>query len=145
MEKISGPFPFLYKIILIDDDVEDQELFSSALQDFDHQLIKFSSGKAALNYLQPLPRPQHPLVIITDYQMPEMSGVDLLYALKNNLQLYHIPVIIYSSAMNNLLQERLKRFGAAGCFAKSEHLDELKNFLKVLGVIFENSIFHVRE
>jgi two-component system chemotaxis response regulator CheV len=141
MEKSVSTFNYVHRIVLIDDDIDDHEIFLDSLQDLNHLIRTFTSGKRALHYLYQLQRSDHPSVIVTDYEMPEMDGMEVLKAIKQSPLLYHIPVIIYSSEMNPGLQQKLKANGAAGCFVKSDHLEDLKEFLLVLGVIFENSIF----
>jgi two-component system chemotaxis response regulator CheV len=141
MEKRVSTFNYVHRIVLIDDDIDDHEIFLNSLQNLNHPIRTFTSGKRALHYLHQLQRSDHPSVIVTDYEMPEMDGMEVLKAIKQSPLLYHIPVIVYSSGMNLVLQQKLKANGAAGCFVKSDHLEDLKEFLLVLNVIFENSIF----
>ena len=141
MERSINLFTYEHRIVLIDDDVDDQKIFNDSLGEYNHQIKNFTSAKRALYYLHQLQRADHPSVIVTDFKMPGMNGMEILKAIKESPLLYHIPVIVYSTEMSLLLQQKLKANGAAGCFIKSDHLEDLKEFLLVLGVIFENSIF----
>lgn len=141
MKSLVSSFDYEHKIVLIDDDIEDHGIFNNSLHQLNHQIKNFTSAKTALYYLNRLQRTDHPSIIVTDFEMAEMNGMAVLQIVKESPLLYHIPVIVYSSRMNNTLQQRLKASGAAGCFTKSKELEDLKEFLLVLGIIFENSIF----
>jgi CheY-like chemotaxis protein len=126
--------------VLVDDDVDDQEMFAENMSGLEHRLQVFSSGSEALFYLKHISRQDHPSLIVLDYNMPGMNGLDVLICLKQNDFLRHIPVVLYSSEMNDQLQTKLKAWGAVGCFQKSSDLQEMKEFLQVLGIIFEHSV-----
>ena len=70
---------FAYKILVLDDD----NLVTSSLkslfmlEDF-ADVVLFNSAKDALNYLKENPRD----VIISDYMMPEINGLEFLSAAK---------------------------------------------------------------
>ena len=134
-------FSYEHSIVLIDDDIDDHEIFNHSVHEFNHHVKNFLSARRALRYLNQLHREDHPSIIVTDYEMPEMNGMTLLQSVKESPLLYHIPVIVYSAAMNIVLENKLKENGAAACFVKSNHLNDLKELLFVLGVIFENSVF----
>ena len=140
MERVNM-FSYEHSIVLIDDDIDDHEIFNNSVHEFNHHVKNFLSARRALRYLNQLHREDHPSIIVTDYEMPEMNGMTLLQSVKESPLLYHIPVIVYSATMNIVLENKLKENGAAACFVKSNHLNDLKEFLFVLGVIFENSVF----
>ena len=141
MKSNVSSFDYEHRIILIDDDIENHEIFNTSLHELHHQIRNFTSAKKALYYLSTLQRKDRPSIIVTNFEMQEMDGMAVLQVVKESPSLYHIPVIVYSSAMNNSLQQRLKANGAAGCFIKSDGLEDVKEFLLILGIIFENSIF----
>ncbi len=66
------------RILLVDDDVRVREVTSLALQEMGHQVIEASSAEAAL---QRLAREDVDLVI-TDFGMPRISGLDLAAELR---------------------------------------------------------------
>jgi CheY-like chemotaxis protein len=132
--------PLDYNIVLVDDDIDDQMIFTQTLN-LNRQIQVFSSGSAALAYLQNLSREQHPQLIVLDYQMPGLNGLDVLKKLKENNTLYHIPVILYSSEINEWLEAQLKAYGAIKCFKKTIDLKEMKEYLQILGIVFKSSVF----
>lgn len=142
MELTEAQHEFTYKIMLVDDDVDDQIMFTEAVADMNCQVHVFNSGLSALLYLKNLTREDHPHVIVLDYEMPAYNGLDVLKRLKLKENFHHIPVIVYSSEMTQSLSETLMQHGAAQCFKKSIHLRDLKEYLQILRVVFRNSDFH---
>lgn len=39
----------------------------------------------------------HPDIVVTDQMMPEMTGTEMLQAMRNDFQISHIPVIILTA------------------------------------------------
>ena len=74
-------------------------------------------------------------VIISDINMPEVNGLDLLYQLKNNDTLKEIPVImITTEGSSERMQEAFER-GAKGFIKKPFLPEEIKKVLhQVIGV-----------
>src|ERR1700752_2177664 len=87
-------------IIIIDDNKSDQGLLKSIL---DHHKVAnktlfFSDGKEALTYL--LSTADEPFIILSDFQMPDMSGIQLLKNIYENefLRKKTIPFIFFTGA-----------------------------------------------
>src|SRR5687768_10254806 len=90
----------LYKrLFIIDDDIEDQEIFMEALKEIDSSIQCFcaTNGEEALNQLEReviiLPD-----LIFLDMNMPKLNGKQVLRELKNTRTLKSIPVIMYSTS-----------------------------------------------
>ena len=69
-----------------------------------------------------------PDVIFLDYNMPGRSGEDCLLLLREMEHLKSIPIIIYSTGVNDKLKQRLIRKGAAMVIKKHGTTAELKSF-----------------
>lgn len=115
---------------IVDDDPDDQELFIEALQGIDKtcKCITAFDGEEALQKL--FKGIQHlPDFIFLDLNMPRMNGKQFLTAIKNNKEVRHIPVIIYStsSEKNDILETT--RLGASFFLQKPNRFDELSNAL----------------
>jgi len=84
-------------ILAIDDDQDDLDIFCEAVRDvdstFDCQMAH--SGQEALTLLSDLSF--SPKVIFLDYNMPGMTGKDLLNTLRANERFDNIPVVMYST------------------------------------------------
>jgi len=74
-------------------------------------------------------------LIVTDLNMPEITGMELLNWLKNNETLKEIPVIIVSAAGNFSQKEEALKKGAS-CFVRKPFLPEeiRQAFYEVLGI-----------
>ncbi len=72
-------------ILYIDDDLDDIELFSTALQEVDQSLTLLSaaSGREGIEKLIQLNKENRiPSLILLDFNMPGMNGKDTLLAIK---------------------------------------------------------------
>jgi CheY-like chemotaxis protein len=101
-------------ILLVDDDVEDQFIFCDALGIVDNtEPVHIEcSGVDALNYLSSLTHDQLPCVILADLNMPKMNGSELLDKLKGNESFHNIPVIVYTTSVNELEKQACLALGA---------------------------------
>src|SRR4051812_8208939 len=118
----------LKRILLVEDDTEDQYLFTEALDCL--QLNTFckavNNGQEAIEHLSTLKEYE---VIFLDLNMPLMNGVDCLKAIKENEGLKNIPVIVFTTSANPLELENCRNLGATTIFHKPNHFPELCNGL----------------
>jgi CheY-like chemotaxis protein len=119
-------------ILLIDDDIEDQEIFNSALGLVSNglQCTSLTNAKEALRKLNS--HELHPDVIFLDLNMPIMSGQEFLAEIKNIDHLRTIPIIIFSTSSHLGTIAATKALGAINFITKPNRFDELVNILKPL-------------
>jgi response regulator of citrate/malate metabolism len=85
-------------ILLIDDDPDDQEIFSAAIHEVS-SLISCNVMDNAAIALEKLKSGQISQdMIFLDLNMPIMNGEQFLHIIKNEQDLKEIPVIIYSTS-----------------------------------------------
>ena len=115
------------KIMIIDDDPDDIELFCEALSEIDKNIecITASNGEAGLRLLNK-PDTVLPDYIFLDLNMPALNGKQCLTSLKANPRLQHIPVIIYTTSKLHEDKEETKKLGAASFITKPSKLSELR-------------------
>jgi CheY-like chemotaxis protein len=120
------------KILLIDDDAEDHEIFSSALSIVSNALecVSLTDPKEALYKLDT--KELKPDVIFLDLNMPIMSGQEFLIKIKGIDHLKHIPVIIYSTSSNAATIATTKELGAIDFITKPNRFNTLVDILKPL-------------
>ncbi len=63
-----------YKIVCVDDEVEILDIYQAMLGHLDYEIVVFSSCLKALDYIKKNSR--NIIYIFSDYQMPEMDGID---------------------------------------------------------------------
>ena len=121
------------KIFMIDDDSDDQELFSDTLSSIDPSVecITPNNGEQALQLLMGTSDPL-PDFIFVDLNMPVMNGFEFLKAVKNLESLQHIPVIIYTTSSAPAHKEQAIKLGASHFLTKPTSMKELKNELEKL-------------
>jgi Response regulator containing CheY-like receiver, AAA-type ATPase, and DNA-binding domains len=120
---MSLPQPYM---ILIDDDEDDLEMFSSELEMKGLKVKTFDSSAKALIFLTLMSgNNELPSLIILDYNMPKRNGQQFLLSIKADKDTKDIPVVIYSTGMNDLLKAGLLKAGAFNCFDKPWNGKEL--------------------
>jgi CheY-like chemotaxis protein len=119
----------LIKCLLIDDDLDDHEIFSMALEEiqFDFQLTSAYNATQALDMLKS--GKATPDFIFLDLNMPRINGKQCLVEIKNIPRVESIPVIIYStsSEIKDLLE--VQRLGAEAYIVKSSSIKDLVSAL----------------
>lgn len=65
-------------------------------------------------------------LVITDKEMPRIDGLTLLKEIKNDTELYKIPVILNSGTATPELEEQAILFGAVGFFPKPYDIKEVE-------------------
>jgi DNA-binding NtrC family response regulator len=118
------------KILLIDDDVDDHEIFNGALSIVSNTLecVSLTNAKEALCKLNS--NELKPDVIFLDLNMPIMSGQEFLTQIKNIDHLKKIPIIIYTTSSNKSTIATTKQLGAIDFITKPNRFDLLVDILK---------------
>lgn len=119
-------------LFLVDDDMDDQEIFKSALAkvDEDLALLTATNGYDALQVLSSATK--LPDYIFVDLNMPRMSGLQFLKEIKNNNTLKNIPVIIYTTSSNPNDIAKTRELGADDFITKPARFSDLCRLLQSL-------------
>jgi len=120
------------KILLIDDDPDDHEIFLTALEMVSKSVafIGLNSAHEALQKL--MAKIINADIIFLDLNMPLMNGQQFLKEIKKNEELKAIPVIVYSTSSHSTIVNQTKELGADSFITKPDKLDDLKNILQSL-------------
>jgi CheY-like chemotaxis protein len=108
-------------VFLIDDDIDDQEIFSFILSDVYPQAncVFADDGLYALEKLQDVSF--SPSIIFIDINMPRMNGLEILKEIKKIERFSQTPIYMYSTSKENAVVEQSKESGATGFIKK--HID----------------------
>lgn len=110
------------QILLIVEDHTEMRAFIREIFEGNFQVIEADRGETglemALTYL--------PDVVITDWMMPGMSGVNLCKAIRKNAKTSHIPVVILTSKSSQESQIEGMQSGADDFISKPFHADILE-------------------
>lgn len=85
-------------ILIVDDEYLIAEILSYALEDEGFLTVTAGTAQKALTVLDR----ERPGLIITDYMMPGMNGIDFASAVRENPQFASIPIILMSGAQADL-------------------------------------------
>ena len=120
-------------ILLIDDDSDDQEIFSNALKRSDRSVscVFANDGIHALEKIN-AEKSFVPDFIFIDLNMPRMNGQECLMNIKKIDKLKNIPVYIYSTLADPLTIAANKKLGAKDFIVKPKTISELTTVLSKL-------------
>ncbi|OIN59183.1 response regulator [Arsenicibacter rosenii] len=115
---------------LVDDDIDDQEIFAMALHKVDPAIacIFANDGIDALTKLQQ-DQSFIPHYIFLDLNMPRMNGRQCLVELKKIDRLSQVPVIMYSTSSEQKDISETKALGATDYVAKPPSISILTQAL----------------
>jgi DNA-binding response OmpR family regulator len=116
---------------LIDDDDDDQEIFSLALNNIDEAIncVMANDGIDALNKLS-LDDNFTPDFIFLDLNMVRMNGRECLIEIKKIERLQEVPIIIYSTSSEQKDISETKLLGAADYIIKPPSMTQLEKRLE---------------
>ena len=113
-------------ILIADDDEEDIELIEEAIMNTDKAvaLHKVKDGRAALDYLLHQDT-SLPCLIVLDYNMPELTGAQVLSALCDEPRYQAIPKVVLSTSNTPRHIQECRDNGAREYFVKPSTASEL--------------------
>jgi CheY-like chemotaxis protein len=117
------------RILLIDDDEDDQELFTAAIRQVAASVECFvtESAQAALRMLES--REVNVDLIFLDLNMPVMSGQEFLAEKNRRAALSDIPVVILSTSSSTDMIEKTSSMRIKKFVTKPNSFTELKSIL----------------
>jgi len=115
-------------ILLVDDAKMDRVLYSKLLKNLmpNYSVLEAENGRHAIDVI----KQYLPALIITDHNMPLMSGYDLVKQLNVTELKYKPPVIILSGDINKSIEEEYKAIGVEYIFQKPVNLGNFKNAIE---------------
>lgn len=116
-------------ILIIDDDIAIQKVFTQLLESEGHEIALATNGKDGLARMKEL----EPDLIITDIMMPEMDGLEIVTYIRDHYP--NLPVIAISGGMQMAAMNFLplaEKFGACRVFEKPVSLIKLRETVNEL-------------
>jgi CheY-like chemotaxis protein len=107
-------------ILLADDDIEDLELLGETILQLEPgtNLITVSNGSGVLNYLKKSADHEIPCLIVVDYNMPDMTGAEVLEQISKESRYKKIPKIVWSTSNSHGFMKECMENGASAYFVK---------------------------
>lgn len=108
-------------ILLIEDDKFLQDFYKQTLGDSGYDVEVLGDGSKAVETLERL----RPSLIVLDYALPNISGLDFLKMYQGRKDLPRIPVILFSAVQNQAMVTQALRAGATTYLNKHDTTPEV--------------------
>ena len=102
------------KIIIVDDFTGIRSIVRETLVKKGYQVLEASSGKEAMKYFDGTQVD----LLITDYDMPDMDGAELVANIRNMTRYLFTPVIILSGVRKERVEDKIKDLNIAAYIQK---------------------------
>ncbi len=118
-------------VFLADDDEDDRLFFEDALKEVcpGTELTLAKNGVELMNILYRPPVPM-PNVIFLDLNMPAKNGFECLEEIKKNEQLKNLPIVIFSTTIQEDAVNKVYNQGANYYICKPSDFTQLKRIIK---------------
>jgi two-component system chemotaxis response regulator CheY len=114
-------------ILIVEDSATTRALIRAVIDELgDVETVEAASGFEALKML---PQQDYDL-IITDINMPDINGLELISFVRNNPRYTHLPIIIVSTERSEEDKKRGMALGATSYVAKPFKSGELQEIIK---------------
>jgi CheY-like chemotaxis protein len=126
-------------IYIVDDDDDDRFLIKGALAGVMENLniIEFNNGIDFLKQIGPFAT-LHPVLVLLDINMPRMSGLEVITALRADFDNDSLPIFAISTASSpDLIQEIITK-GASGYFTKPDNVKGIYQLAENIKQYFAN-------
>ena len=112
-------------VMVIDDDAATLRMVKLMIE-ADYGVLPAPSGAKALAMLEN----RRPDVILLDYEMPGMNGMETFERLRAAEWFANIPVVFLTGAVTSDVTDRIEASGAAGCLIKPADAPDIKAAIK---------------
>ena len=109
------------KILVVDDSKAIRQSVTFVLEQNDYQVIDAEDGLDALEKLEG----QAVDLIITDVNMPNMNGIELIQEVRSRNDLKFVPILVLTTESQNSVMDKGKAAGATGWIVKPFSTDKL--------------------
>ena len=109
------------RVLLVEDMDDLRESFAWLLRYAGCEVMAAPSGPVALAKLNDF----SPELVLTDFSMPDMDGIELIRRLRSLPGLAHVPILMVTAIELEGVEERARAAGAAGVVMKPVDVLEL--------------------
>lgn len=102
------------KVLVVDDEIHIVHVVTIKLRNNGYEVISAENGADALE----LARKEQPEVIISDYQMPVMTGLEFVERLRQYPETKDIPVIMLTARSFDIGPEQQQQLQIVQCLSK---------------------------
>jgi len=102
------------KVLVVDDEIHIVHVVAIKLRNNGYEVVSAENGAEAFE----LARQEKPDIIVTDFQMPVMTGLELVEKLRQCQQTKDIPVILLTARNFAISQEQQENLQISDCLSK---------------------------
>jgi len=114
------------RVLVVDDEIHIVHVVAIKLRNNGYEVITADNGAEALELAQQ----ESPDIIVTDYQMPVMTGVELVKELRENEITKDIPVILLTARSFAISKDQQEELQISTCLSKPFSPRELLGFIE---------------
>ena len=115
-------------VLIVEDNELNMKLFHDLLEAYGYDTVGTHSGIKAIE----LARTHRPDLILMDIQLPEVSGLEVTKWIKDDPELYRIPVVAVTAFAMKGDEERIRQGGCEAYLSKpisiAKFLDTIRRF-----------------
>jgi len=133
----------LRPILLVEDDPRDAELTLRALTDCNlaNRVTVVSDGVEAMEYLQyegnhKTRKKENPAVVLLDIKMPRMDGIEVLRAVRSDINLKTLPIVMLTSSREDPDLYECYALGVNAYVVKPVDFKEFIDSVKNIGIFW---------
>jgi two-component system, chemotaxis family, chemotaxis protein CheY len=115
-------------ILTADDSASMRQMITFTLRDAGYDVIEAVDGKDALSKLTATP----PHMLITDLNMPNMDGIELIRQVRALPQCRYIPIVMLTTESQDARKQEGRAAGASGWIVKPFRTEQLVMVAKKL-------------
>ena len=125
----QGPF-----IFLAEDDIDDQQLLIEAFSQLDNTIsvTAVNNGKKALSFLENLSHEENPCLIVLDYNLPELSGAEILERLNRMKRFEEVTKIVWSTSNSPVYEQLCLELGAKAYLVKPNDISGIDRLAQLM-------------
>lgn len=102
------------KVLIVDDEIHIIHVVAIKLRNNGYEVIAANNGAEAYD----LACSERPDIIVTDYQMPFVTGIELIEKLRANEDTKHTPTILLTARSFAISDEMQQTLGVEACLSK---------------------------
>jgi len=102
------------KVLVVDDEIHIVHVVAIKLRNNGYEVASADNGAKAFE----LARTEKPDIIVTDFQMPIMTGLELVEKLRQHEETKDIPVIMLTARSFAVSREQQEQLQISGCLSK---------------------------
>jgi len=126
------------KVLVVDDEIHIVHVVAIKLRNNGYEVVSADNGAEAFE----LALRDKPNIIVTDFQMPVMTGLELVTKLRQHEETKDIPVIMLTARSFAIPTEQQKDLQISGCLSKpfspKELLENIEDILYQKELVTDN-------